>query len=81
MQSTFEILKDVYGVDIENPPTRYNPNIPDSFIKKVFEGKDESDWNFLEKKYNVNYVVVPAEWKIKLDLFKNNKSFSIYKVK
>ncbi len=81
VQSTFEILKDVYGVDIENPPTRYNPNIPDSFIKKVFEGKDESDWNFLEKKYNVNYVVVPSEWKIKLDLFKNNKSFSIYKVK
>ena len=76
-----EILKDVYNIDIENPPTRYNAHIPDSFIRKGFEGKEKSDWKLLGKKYNTNYVVVPAEWKIKLDLFKNNKSFSIYKIK
>ena len=80
VQYTFKILEEVYGVDIENPPTKYNPHIPDSFIKKSFESKEKSDWKLLEEKYNANYVVVPAEWKIKLDLFKNNKSFSIYKI-
>jgi len=76
----FEILKDVYGVDIENPPNRYDPHIPDDFIKESFEDKEKSDWKLLEEKYNAGYVVVPTEWKIKLDLFKNNKSFSIYKI-
>ena len=81
VQRTFEILKDVYDIDIKNPPTRYNPHVPDIFIRKAFEGKGKSDWKLLGEKYNANYLVVPTEWKIKLDLFKNNKSFAIYKIK
>ena len=50
--------------------------------RKSSAGKEEQERRKEEwKKYNTNYVVVPAEWKIKLDLFKNNKSFSIYKIK
>jgi len=80
VERTFEILEDVYGVDIENPPNRYSPHIPDGFIKKVFENKEESDWKLLGEKYNANYLLVPVDWKIKSDLFKNNKFFSIYKI-
>ncbi len=78
---TFKILEEVYDVDIKDPPIKNNPLLPDSFIKGSFENKTKLDWELLSQKYNANYVVVPSSWKIKLDLFKNNESFSIYKIK
>ena len=77
----FEILNDVYKVDIYNPPILNSTDIPDVFIKDVFENKSRSDWIALKAKYNANYVAVPAEWKIKLDLIKKNEFFAIYKIK
>ena len=78
---TFEILEEVYDVDLKNPPIKNNPLLPDSFVKNNFENKTKLDWESLSQKYNANYVVTPSNWKIKLDLFKNNESFSIYKIK
>ena len=76
-----EILEEVYDVDLKNPPIKNNPLLPDSFVKNNFENKTKLDWESLSQKYNANYVVTPSNWKIKLDLFKNNESFSIYKIK
>ncbi len=76
----FEILNDVYKIDIYNPPILNSTDIPDFFIKDVFENKSRSDWVALKAKYNANYVAAPAEWKIKLDLIKKNKFFAIYKI-
>ena len=79
-KSTFEILQYVYDVDIKKPPIKHNPYLPDDFVKKAFEKKTRPDWKFLKEKYNARYVVVPTEWKIELNLFKNNQTFSIYKI-
>ena len=79
-KTTFEILENVYDVNIKNPPVKHNPYLPNKFVKKVFENKTERDWKLVKEKYNAKYVVVPSEWKIKLNLFKNNESFSIYKI-
>ena len=76
----FQIFKDVYDVDIKNPPTKYNPYLPDSFIKKSFEKKDREAWGSIAKKYNAKYVVVPSDWNINLDTLKSNKLFSIYEI-
>ena len=76
----FEILNDVYKIDINNPPILNNTDIPDIFIKDEFENKSRTDWIALKKKYNANYVAAPTEWKIQLDLIKRNKFFSIYKI-
>ena len=32
LKNTFNILKDIYGVDINNPPNKNDPSIPDEFI-------------------------------------------------
>ena len=76
----FKIFKDVYEVDIKNPPIKYNTYLPDSLIKKSFEKKDRETWEMIGKKYNAKYVVTPSEWNIKLDIFKSNSFFSIYKI-
>ena len=62
------------------PPNKFDPHIPDEFIKKSFEAKLKTDWEYIKEKYNANYVVVPRNWKINLKLFKNNNFYSVYKV-
>ena len=78
--SRFKILKDIYGVEINNPPNKNDPRLPEEFIKKTFEEKQKSDWEYIQKKYNANYIVVPSSWKINLSLFRNNSFYSIYKI-
>ena len=80
IDNVFQILQDIYGVDINSPPIKSNPSIPDSFIKKNFENKLKTEWVLLSNKYNANYVVVPSDWTIKLDLLKKNTSFAVYKI-
>ncbi len=80
IDNVFQILQDVYGIDINSPPIKNNPKLPDSFIKKNFENKLKTEWVLLSNKYNATYVVVPSDWKIKLDLLKKNTSFAVYKI-
>ena len=80
VDSVFEILKDVYGVDLSNPPIRNNPYIPDNFTKDIFEKREKSKWLSLSKKYNAYHVVVPSRWELKLEKISNNEFFSIFKI-
>ena len=74
----FVILKEVYNIDILNPPIKNSTDIPDEFIKNTFEIRSRNDWVLIGEKYNANYVAVPIDWDIKLELFKKNDIFSIY---
>ncbi len=80
IDNVYKILEEVYGVNVNSPPIKNNPSIPDSFTKKIFEKKLKNEWLLLSKKYNAKYIVVPSEWKIKLDLLRENSSFKVYKI-
>ena len=77
---SFEILEDIYDVQMNNPPNKNDPRIPNEFIKKSFEAKNKSDWEYIKKKYNANYVVVPKNWKMNLNLLMSNNFYSIYQI-
>ena len=80
VNDVFEILQEVYDVDLKKPPIKNNPTIPDNFTKISFEKKKEEDWKFLSEKYNADYVVTPTNWDIQLNIFLQNKEFTIYKI-
>ena len=80
IDNVYEILKDVYGVNVNSPPIKNNPYIPDTYIKKIFENRLKPEWLIISKKYNANHIVAPSNWNIKLDLIKKNSSFAIYKI-
>ena len=69
-------------LNINSPPIKNNPSTYlMNYIKKSFENKLKPEWwELLSKKYNANHIVVPSNWNIKLDLFKKNNSFAIYKI-
>ena len=77
---SFEILEDIYDIEVSNPPNKNDPRIPNEFIKKSFEAKNKSDWEFIKKKYNANYIAVPKNWEINLNLLKTNNFYSIYQI-
>ena len=81
VDNVYEILQKVYGVELNTPPIKNNPYIPDSFIQKSFEKKSKQEWISLSKKYNAGYIAVPSDWVINLDLLKKNNSFAIYEIK
>ena len=64
---------------MNNPPNKNDP-YSNEFIKKSFEAKKKSDWEYIKKKYNANYVVVPKNWKMNLNLLMSNNFYSIYKI-
>ena len=68
-------------MQINSPPIKNNPSIPDAYIKSIFENKLRTEWLFLKEKYNATHLLVPSNWKIDLDLIKKNKSFAVYKIK
>ena len=80
IDDVYEILKDVYGVNLNSPPIKNNPYIPDTFIKKVFEDRLKPEWLMISKKYNAHHIVTPSNWNIKLDPVKKNSSFAVYKI-
>ena len=80
INSVYQILQDVYGVNINSPPVKNNPSIPDAFIKNIFENKSKAKWLLLSKKYNAKHVVVPSNWKLNLDIIIKNNLFLVYKI-
>ena len=42
---------------MKNPPIKIT-RVPNEFIKRCFENKTKSDWEYIKQKYNANYVVV-----------------------
>jgi len=75
-----EILQEIYGYDFQNPPLKYYPYLSDKFFKEIFERRELEEWKKIKIKFSANYVVVPKNWKLKLNLFFSGKNFNIYKI-
>ncbi len=80
LDNFFEILKIVYDIENFNPPEKNNPSLPDNYIKKNFEGKKISEWNKIKNKYNVNFIIVPNNWNLNLDLVEKDNRFKLFKI-
>lgn len=80
LDNFFEILKIVYDIESFNPPEKNNPSLPDNYIKKNFEGKKISEWSTIKNKYNVNFIIVPNNWDLKLDLVEKDDKFKLFKI-
>ena len=75
-----EILNKVYGYDFNNPPIKHYPYLNDNFFKETFENRDSEDWRKIKEKFNSNYIVVPKNWNLKLDLFLSDEKFNIFRI-
>tara|TARA_B100000575_G_C23133492_1_gene657945 strand:+ start:1068 stop:2594 length:1527 start_codon:yes stop_codon:yes gene_type:complete len=75
-----EILEEVYGYDFNNPPIKNFPYLKDKFFKDNFENRSKKDWIKIKNKFKSNYVIVPKNWNLNLDLVSSDRNFKIYKI-
>ena len=60
------ILKDVYGVDLFNPPpeARGGGRVPNEFSRRVWESYTIEKWRQIAQTYGVSQIIAPADWKL-----------------
>jgi ABC-type amino acid transport substrate-binding protein len=61
------ILREVYGVDLLNPPeeARYRGSVPPEFTKNVWQGYSRDQWNAVAERFGVRQVLTPGDWDLK----------------
>ncbi len=72
------ILEEIYGLDFENPPIKFQPEIRDEWILKIFEKRSSNEWFELSKKYNLSGIIVPSNWTLNIDKKIKSKKYIFY---
>jgi hypothetical protein len=76
------ILRDVYGVDLFNPPAEAwrTGMIPAAFNRSVWEQYSPERWQQIRTKYQVTQVLTPAGWQLKLPIVAQNAQFLLHDI-
>jgi hypothetical protein len=74
------IMEKVYDIPFNKPPTKNLLAVPDKMIKENFEKKSIDDWKKISEEFNINALIVPSGWVIKLNLEYKDKVYAYYKI-
>jgi hypothetical protein len=76
------ILKDVYGVDLFNPPeeARFRGTVPPEFNRRVWQGYPTDRWREIKAAYNVTQVLVPSDWALELPITAQSRRYLLYDI-
>ena len=76
----FNILEKIYNIKNNEPPEKNNPFLSDDYIKNVFESRSKDKWLSIKEQFNVEFILVPNFWNLKLDINKEDKRFKLYRL-
>jgi hypothetical protein len=76
----FHILEEVYEIKNNLPPEKNNPYLNDQYIKNIFEKRTKDEWLLIKKEFNVEFILVPDSWDLKLDTNMEDKKFKLYQL-
>ncbi len=76
------ILKDVYGVDLFNPPpeARGGGRVPNEFSRRIWEAYSPEKWVQIGRTYGVSQMIAPADWAIALPRVAASSGLVLYTV-
>jgi hypothetical protein len=76
------ILREVYGVDLLNPPeeARYRGAVPPEFTKAVWQSYSWERWNEVANRFGVRQVLTPGDWDLKLPVAVRNRGLTVYDI-
>ena len=76
----FRILEKIYDIKNNLPPEKNKPYLSDDYIKNVFENHPKDKWLLIKKEFNVEFILVPNVWDLKLDIYKEDSKYKLYKL-
>jgi hypothetical protein len=76
------ILKEVYGVDLFNPPeeARNSGTVPPAFNRDVWQRYGVDRWRAIKAEYNVRQVLVPSDWALALPIAAQSRRYLLYDI-
>jgi hypothetical protein len=76
------ILREVYGVDLFNPPpeARGGGRVPHEFSRRVWAGYGEDKWRAIGHTYGVRQVLAPADWQVSLTRIAVSSGLALYDI-
>jgi hypothetical protein len=77
------ILRDVYGIDLFNPPAeaRGIGRVPEHTNRIVWAGYSRDHWREIGHRYGVTQVVTPEGWAIDLDVVVRSAGLVLYEIR
>ena len=80
--ATNRILRDVYGVDLFNPPeeARGAGRVPLGRNRAVWEGYGLGRWREIAQTYGVTQVMTPGEWQLQLPIIAAGQGIVLYTI-
>jgi hypothetical protein len=80
--ATDRILRDVYGIDLFNPPpeARLSGAVPPEANRKTWTAFARTRWQEIATEYGVRQVLTPAGWKLDLPLLASSAEFELYEI-
>jgi hypothetical protein len=75
------ILKDVYSVDLRNPPPDIEPGlgaVPDWYNERIWEGFSRLRWREIRRAYDVRQVLTPATYDLDLPIAAQSRDARLY---
>jgi hypothetical protein len=74
------ILRDVYGVDLFNPPeeARRGGRVPSTANRQVWEAMSRDRWRQIAREYGFTQVLTPAGWTLDVPLLASSGAFALY---
>ena len=79
---TERILRDVYGIDLLNPPeeARFRGAVPPEFAKQVWENYSRQEWVGIARRYGVRQVLTPGTWQLQLPVAIRKGALIVYDI-
>jgi hypothetical protein len=76
------ILRDVYGLDLLNPPeeARFRGTVPSDFTKGVWQSYSREQWAAIARRFGVRQVLTPGDWDLKLPVAVRNRTLTVYDI-
>jgi hypothetical protein len=76
------ILRDVYGIDLFNPPpeARNSGTVPPEANRQFWSAFSRVRWQEIGREYGVKQVLTPARWKLDLPLVASSNEFDLYEI-
>jgi hypothetical protein len=77
------ILREVYGVDLFNPPAeaRGGGRVPNEFSRRIWEAYSTEKWSQIARTYGVSQVIAPGEWVIGLQRVAESSGLALYDIR
>ena len=76
----FRILEKIYDIKNYLPPEKNNPYLSDDYIRNVFENRPKDEWLLIKKEFNVEFILVPNVWDLKLNIYKEDNKYKLFQL-